>query len=231
MRQGGRTCIAVILAMGMMGTAHAVGTYSGSLGYSDGGITGIAGSPWLAPGTTFSWQVDDNGDGTYTYTYRLQVPDDSKSISHMTVEASPSFESDNILDVPEGTIAENQPDSYPNGGADPGMPDSMWGIKFDGGGPDSTDYDWTVSFTTDRAPVWGDFYAKDGADGAANVAIWNAGFTNPDSDPTDPAGDTPIANHILVPDTNTGEVPAPGGILLAGLGMSLVGYLRTRRWL
>jgi len=227
MRHGSRTWIVFLLLMGMLGTAHAVGTYSGNLGYSDGGITGVAGSPWMAPGTLFSWEVINNGDGTYTYTYRLQVPDDSKGISHMTVEASPSFESDNILDVPEGTIAEDQPSSYPNGDADPSMPGSMWGIKFEGGGPDSTDNDWTVSFTTDRAPVWGDFYAKDGDD----VAIWNAGFTDPDSDPTDPPGSTPVANHILVPDTYTDPVPAPGGILLAGFGTGLVGFLRTRRWL
>ena len=231
MRQGGCTCIVVLLAMGMMGTAHAVSTYSGSLDYSDGGITGIPGNPWMAPGTTFSWQVDDNGDGTYTYTYRLQVPDGSKAISHITMEVSPSFLSSNILEVLQGDIADGQPDAYPNGGADPGMPDSMRGVKFVGGGPDSTDYDWTVSFTTDRAPVWGDFYAKDGTAEGDWVAIWNAGFTDPDTDPTDPAGNASIANHILVPDTITDMVPAPGGILLAGFGMGLVGYIRTRRWL
>ena len=214
----------------MFGTAHAVSTYSGSLSYDGGGIAGISGNPWLASGTSISWWVGANGDGTYTYTYRLQVPDDSKEISHMTVEVSPTFGAGNLLEVLEGTIADDQPDSYPKGGSDVGMPSLLWGIKFEDGGDGSTGYDWTVSFTTDRVPVWGDFYAVDGKRPGHETAIWNEGFGNPDTDPSNPAGNTPIENHILVPDTTTNSVPAPGAILLTSVGMVLVRYLRTRRW-
>ncbi len=124
----------VLLAAGMFSTASAVSTYSGSLSYDGGGITGIDSNPWLASGTAISWWVNANGDGTYTYTYRLQVPDDSKDISHMTVEVSPTFGPDNLLEVLDGTVADEQPDSYPKGGSDVGMPSPLWGIKFEGGG-------------------------------------------------------------------------------------------------
>jgi len=221
MGHGCRVCAVLLLVAGMFGTAQAVSTYSGSLSYDGGGITGTYGNFWLASGTALDWSVNANGNGTYTYTYELQVPDDSKEISHMTIEVSPSFTSSNLLEVLQGTIADDQPDDYPKAGADPGMPSSLWGIKFEGGAGE-TDYDWTVSFISDRAPVWGDFYAVDGKRPGAVTAIWNAGFGNPDFDgPTD---------HIMVPDSTDHTTPAPGAILLAGVGMALVRHIRTRRW-
>jgi len=226
MGHGCRVCAVVLLAAGMLSTAQAVSTYSGSLTYGGGGIAGVPGNSWLAGGTTFSWWIDANGDGTYTYTYQLQVPDDSKEISHMTVEVSPTFTSDNLLEVLQGTIADDQPDDYPKGGSDVGMPSPLWGIKFEGG-DGSTDYDWMVSFLSDRAPVWGDFYAVDGKKPGEETAIWNAGFAA--ADPLNPPANDSIGNHILVPDTN-GYVPAPGAVLLASVGMVLVRHLRARRW-
>ncbi len=217
MGHGCRVCAVLLIVAGMFGTAHAI---SGSLSYDGGGITGTYGNFWLASGTALDWSVNANGNGTYTYTYELQVPDDSKEISHLIIEVSPTFTSDNLLEVLKGTVEEGQPDSYPKGGADPGMPSSLWGIKFEDGYGE-TDYDWIVSFISDRAPVWGDFYAVDGKRPGAITAIWNEGFGNPDFDgPTD---------HIMVPDS-TSYVPAPGAILLAGVGMALVRHIRARRW-
>ena len=58
------------------------------------------------------------------------------------------------------------------------MPGPVHGIKFEAaGGADLTTA--TLSFDSDRVPVWGDFYAKGG-----QGTLWNTGFLT--ADPTDP---------------------------------------------
>lgn len=199
-------------------------SYTGSLTAVDGGLLGTGiwfdntAPGWFAPELT--WIVTRNDDNTWHYDYTLSVS--SMEVSHMIVEASPSFGSDNIWGE-SGPFASVDVDDFSAGGPNPGMPDGMHGIKFDS----TTGTTVRIQFNSDRDPVWGDFYAKDGKSGGIDNALWNAGFTMPDFDPLSPANSGSYMGHLLVPDT----VPEPCGLaaLLVGLSSLTSVCLRRRR--
>jgi hypothetical protein len=146
----------------------------------------------------------------------------------MIFEASDSFGFDNLFAPttdPSGWISAEEDGTeiktHEPGGGNPGMPADVYGIKFNAA-VDADVTTVTLSFDSDRVPVWGDFYAKGGLG-----ALWNAGFVT--ADPTDPPANGTIAYHALVPDTATVAIPAPGALVLSSLGVALVGWVRTRR--
>ena len=214
-------CLLGIVGAGLWTPVWASPTsYSGSLSHADGSLV-VGGQIWTFPGTTLSWVVTDNGSGQWHYQYTFNVP--GGSIGCVIIEASPTFEDDNMLSVTSEPTSDHSVDTFLTANH-PSMPASMYGIQF------CLTIDPTmlvIDFDSDRDPVWGDFYANGYFSGGLllNYA-YNAGFLTPD--PLVGPHNGSEQDHLLVPDT-TSKVPVPGAILLAGLGAALVGQLRRRR--
>ena len=194
---------------------------------------------WIAP--SLAWTISQNPDNTWLYDYTLTVYD--KGISHFILEVSDEagseFTKANVLSSswPMDKILVQAYDSA-GSSSNPGMPSQVRGVKFDG----ATGTVLHIWFNSDRKPVWGDFFSKDGTSKDAdhhNVwnAVWNTGFGNPDSDPTDPASDGTNAGHLLVPDTTGSEppeppnppVPEPAGMVALGAGLMSLASLALRK--
>lgn len=179
---------------------------------SDGGMYATAG--WAGGDAELSWSISESG-GIWTYDYHWST--ERKDLSHIILGVSETFTERNIL---SGTTAGwNLGWFGDEGNSNPDIPELIYGLKF--GGNDTDEY---FKIVTDRAPMWGNFYAKDGKDGGQDVYAYNTSFSsNPIAYTT---GSSPYG-YALVPDTVTTTVPEPGTVALFGLGIA--GILLSRK--
>ena len=202
-------------------------TYSGSLTGNGGGITATDG--WDSTSTIFSWDVSNVGSSggfiLWQYDYTFTVP--TKSPSHFIIEVSPDAITNDfsiLSGSSSGGVATYSPSDMGNSNVN--MPENMRGFKFDNG-DDLTE---SISFTTTRAPVWGDFYSKDGKfnPGGIWVTAWNDGFSTSDTDPVAGPSNGSLNNHILRPN-GTVLVPEPISSTLFIVGGATLGFRRFRK--
>lgn len=191
--------------------------------------TGLTGTgPWgqtNPPGFTISWNIVPQPAGFLLYEYTFSWT--SKDISHAIIElsndclagASPCVWGF-VPDVNSGDIRWYDPDDP--GKSNPNLPAPIYGVKVNFN--DLTSNPAVFSFYSDREPVWGNFYAKDGKDDGVDVTVWNIGL-----DP-EYANSDQIIHFIARPDTAPQYIiPEPGTMVLMGLGLLALGLWRRKR--
>lgn len=160
---------------------------------------------WQYSSVTYDISLSNN---LYTYSYTWSAGEESsKALSHIITQVSDNFTIGNIF---TGTTAGYiGPDFYSDttqGQSNPGLSPGIFGLKWNTSG-DPLVFTWQI--VTDRAPMDGIIYAKDGVLGgrdANDVWVW-------------------AKYNVQVPDTVS--VPEATTMLLFGIG--LVGIAGMRR--
>ena len=211
---------AVCLRLPTVRAANAGGgpILTGSLSTPAGeGLVG-GGATWsdAAGGVTVSWVISQNVDLTWHYKYTFADGDGDPLgmlVSHFIISVSDDLTEDDVfnfgMDVAGHGIATFGPAP-----GNPGFPEgqTMWGLKIDLGNEQLV-----AEFDSYRAPMWGDFYAKDG--GNPQNYAYNTHFGIDVVNQHDYEGipvdqyDNPLFK-ALVPNT----VPEPATFVILGLG-------------
>ncbi len=173
---------------------------------------------------SIGWSVTLDA-GVYHYEYTFGGLS-GKALSHVILDLSDNCTATNQCVYNTAYNVAGTPQlSFGTFGSGPGQPGfpigtSITGVKFDSL-PDGVS---TIGFDSLRAPMWGDFYAKDGRDsstGAWNYA-YNWGLI-----------DLEICRnasfYVAVPDTTGSGVPEPGSWLLMVSGGLMLGLGVWRR--
>lgn len=206
----------LFISLGLMTSAAQATPLIGSVNAGDdGGLTATA--PWNNGifNAGLGWKVSED-EGIWTYLYGIFVP--AKKLSHVIIEVSESFTKSNILD---GTTAGWELGYWGGqGNSNPGIPETLYGLKFD-----SNSFLDSFQIVSNRAPMWGSAYLKDGKFFGKDVYAYTDSF----GDRSDASiyGHAP-AGFILVPDT-VGKVPEPGSLALMSLGLLGAGFTMKRR--
>lgn len=208
---------ALLILLAIVGSANADTVFNGSLTNSTGVI---ATGPWnTGNGFEIGWNVTQSGS-TFHYAYHVSGVNDTnlaKNLSHILFQVSPNFTASDIFNVTGATLWYDSPGTYNPGTSNPNMPNSLYSVKF---GDFVNPANATIEFDSTRAPIWGDFYTKDGTFKVGNVhydvTAWNSGFGGVEG------------AKIGVPDTAT--APIPGSLVLLGsglLGMFAIGVRKS----
>ncbi len=249
------TILAAALALAgtdAMAVTYNAASYAGSRSVNGGGIIANPNWSYEAVNATLLWDIQyDWAQSRWNYNYTWRISDagsEDKQLSHIIFEVSSGY------GLPAGTYSGTG-----STGSNPGMPGSIYGIKYDATGLThqttigaDTYLDVDISFTSTHGPMWGDFYAKDGtySEGQGkdqvkyDVYAYNTGYGTDLSDvhaglyddtfisATDANKYVLVPNSIGVPDEHFNPYPNPtpdAGTTVSLIGLALLGIEGLRR--
>ncbi len=203
---------AVTAVLGCMLPCHAAPVYGTSAPLVGSSVLSGSGDWTLV---TLGWNISQNVGNPSLWDYNYTLTNTGSQLSHLVLEFSQSCANDpgcitNGNHNPDGPrlYAATSPPNFE-------LPASIYGVKFDGFGRSPN----TFSFTSNRAPIYGDVYARDGGNGYA----FNAGITNHASEN--------IADFVARPNGPPGsdsDVPESSAWVMMGIGLgALAVKLRT----